>query len=247
MAQEIFKRYEKKYMITQSQYHELISQIITRICPEKYGKHTICNVYFDAADFRMIRHSLDKPEYKEKIRLRSYGTPGNEDMVYVELKKKFDGVVYKRRVPMKYKEAHKYLYYGIRPDTDSQIFREVDYALDFYNARPAVYLAYERVAFYGKEDPELRITFDMNIRARQYAKELDKGTYGTEILDKNSFLMEVKIPGAMPVWMSSIFSDLGIFPVSFSKYGTYYQRYIVQNQRREMRESLVEEGGKICA
>lgn len=246
MVQEIFKRYEKKYKITRQQYQELISRMITWVMPEQYGKHTICNVYFDTKDCQMIRHSLDRPDYKEKLRLRSYGIPGEEDEVFLELKKKYDGVVYKRRVAMKYSDARKYLYYGIHPRQDSQVLKEIDYALQFYKARPAVYLAYERIAFYGKENPELRITFDMDIRARQYAVELDKGTYGTMFLDKGTFLMEVKIPGAMPVWMSRLFSELEIFPVSYSKYGTYYQEYMAEDIDGKNSEKRVE-GGVICA
>lgn len=239
MAQDIFRRYEKKYRITREQYQHLLSRMITGLIPEPYGKHTICNVYFDTEDFQMIRNSLAKPVYKEKLRLRSYGTPGNEDMVYLELKKKFDGVVYKRRVMMTYIDAKKYLYDGIRPPADSQILREIDYALKFYQAHPAVYLAYERIAFSGRENSDLRITFDMNIRARQHAAELGKGSYGTVLLDKGSLLMEVKIPGAMPVWMSRLFSELQIYPISFSKYGTYYQDYIAGNHKKQ--------GGEICA
>ena len=229
MAQESFRRYEKKYRINREQYQELIRRIITRICPEPYGKHTICNVYFDTKDYAMIRHSLEKPVYKEKLRLRSYGTPRNGDMVYLELKKKFDGVVYKRRVSMKYEDAQKYLYDGICPKDHSQVLKEIDYAVRCYQAQPAVYLAYERIAFGGKENPELRITFDMDIRARRYAVELGKGSFGTVFLDKGMLLMEVKIPGAMPVWLSRIFSELKIYPESYSKYGTFYQEYMVRS------------------
>ncbi|MCI6886753.1 MAG: VTC domain-containing protein [Lachnospiraceae bacterium] len=115
--------------------------------------------------------------------------------------------------------------------------------MQFYQPKPMVYLAYERIAFYGKENPELRVTFDMNIRAREYNLDLSQGSMGTPILEKGEFLMEVKIPGAMPVWMSELFSELEIFPTSYSKYGTYYKEYIMpeQNDRHEM------EGGQICA
>lgn len=239
MAQEVFKRYEKKYLLSAEQYQELVSRMITRMSVDQYGKHTICNVYFDTSDYRLIRASLEKPVYKEKLRLRSYGIVGEDDTVFLELKKKFDGVVYKRRVPIKWKDARKYMYYGIRPETSSQIFEEIDYARRLYQVRPAVYLAYDRIAFYGKEDPELRVTFDMNIRARQCRLQLDGGTYGVPLLERGQILMEVKIPGAMPVWMSRIFSELQIYPTSFSKYGTYYEKYIEEN-RNEM-------GGRIYA
>lgn len=275
MNQTVFKRYEKKYLLSLDQYHALISRIITRLRPDQYGKHSICNLYFDSGDFSLIRRSLEKPAYKEKIRLRSYGVPGPGDQVFLELKKKYDGVVYKRRVAMTLADARRYLSLacgmppvplqpaasgvearlslagGILPagagDTcreagsgqSSQILKEIDYAIRFHQVRPVVYLAYERIAFSGKEDPELRITFDMNIRARDYGLELDQGTFGTPLLGKREFLMEVKIPGAMPLWMSQTLSELEIYPVSYSKYGTWYQEFLAGKE--------LEEGGKICA
>lgn len=239
MAQDVFKRYEKKYMITMEQYQELIDRMITKMTADHYGKHTICNIYFDTPCYHMIRNSLDKPIYKEKLRLRSYGVPREEDTVYIELKKKYDGVVYKRRVPMMLRDARKYLYYGIHPDTEGQILREVDYTVKLYQPKPVVYLAYERIAFFGKEDPELRVTFDMNIRAREYHLDLKRGGYGIPLLEKGQLLMEVKIPGAMPVWMSRLLSEMKLYPVSYSKYGAYYKAYIAGHERWE--------GGRSCA
>lgn len=239
MAQDVFKRYEKKYMIMIRQYEELVDRMITRMTADHYGKHTICNIYFDTPYYNMIRNSLDKPVYKEKLRLRSYGVPEEDDTVYIELKKKYDGVVYKRRVPMTLRDARKYLYYGIHLETGGQILREVDYAMKLYRPRPAVYLAYERIAFSGKEDPELRITFDMNIRAREYNLDLKSGGYGIPLLEKGQLLMEVKIPGAMPLWMSHLFSELRLYPVSYSKYGTYYKSYIAGHEAYK--------GGTNCA
>ncbi len=239
MAQEVFKRYEKKYMITIEQYNALMSQMITRLSADQYGKHTISNIYFDTPGFDLIRTSLSKPVYKEKIRLRSYGIPDEDDTVFIELKKKFDGVVYKRRIPLPLKDARKYLYYGIAPEGSSQILQEIDYAMNLYEPNPRVYLAYERIAFFGKEDPELRVTFDMNIRARENNLDLSRGTYGIPLLEKGKLLMEIKIPGAMPVWMSRILSELAIYPVSYSKYGTYFKEYIAAHE--------IYEGGRICA
>lgn len=239
MAQDVFKRYEKKYMISIAQYNELISRMITRMNADQYGKHTISNIYFDTLDYSMIRASLGKPTYKEKIRLRCYGTVGEDDTVFIELKRKYDGVVYKRRIPIKLREARKYLYCGIQPEADSQIFREIDYSMNYYEPKPVVYLAYERIAFYGKEDSEFRITFDMNIRAREFNLDLCKGSYGIPLLEKGQMLMEIKIPGAMPAWMSHMLSELRIYPISYSKYGAYYQDYIMRD--------TIHKGGKVCA
>lgn len=244
MAQEIFRRYEKKYIVTLEQYQELISRGITQLCPDQYGKHTICSVYLDTEDYALIRQSLEKPVYKEKIRVRSYGTPGEEDTVFLELKKKYDGVVYKRRVEMSLKEARKYLYDGVRPKPQGQIFQEIDYACRYHQAYPRVLVAYERIAFSGRENPELRVTFDMNIRARDYRAVLGQDTAGVQLLEKNCLLMEVKIPGAMPVWMSRLFSELGIYPTSYSKYGTFYKSCIVPQGVFETGREM--EGGGVC-
>lgn len=240
MAQEVFERIEKKYLITINQYNELISLLITRMNPDQYGKHTIHNIYFDTPDYQMIRKSLEKPLYKEKIRLRSYGTPSEGDTVFIELKKKYNGVVYKRRIPMSLRNARKYMYYGIRTGEDSQILKEIDYAMHFYQAKPMAYVAYERIAFSEKEHPELRMTFDMNIRARSSELELEKDDYGYPLLQPGQMLMEIKIPGAMPVWMSRVLAEIGIFPVTYSKYGTYYRNYIEKR-------TDIHEGGRICA
>jgi len=245
MAQEIFKRYEKKYKITLEQYQELISRIITKLVPDQYGKHTICNIYLDTPDYQIIRASLEKPLYKEKLRLRSYGIPEDEDKVFLELKKKYDDIVYKRRVEMTLLEARKYLYYGIHPAMDGQILQEIDYALHFYEARPAVYLSYDRIAFSGKEDPELRITFDMNLRARNDQLDLRRGPFGMPLLGRKEILMEVKIPEAMPVWLSGIFAALQIYPASYSKYGTYYMKYLLPEFIAGAQ--CVVRGGEICA
>lgn len=244
MTQAVFKRYEKKYMVSSEQYNELISRMITRVNADQYGKHTVCNVYFDTPDYLMIRNSLDKPVYKEKLRLRSYGRSTEEGTVFLELKKKYAGVVYKRRVPMKLKDARKYLYYGVKPELDSQILKEIDYAVEFYQPRPAVYLAYERIAFSGREDPELRITFDMNLRARSFGVDLSQKTYGVPLMERGWLLMEIKFPEAMPVWLGNLLSELKIYPVSFSKYGTYFQKYLMHEGICESDKDMENENGK---
>ena len=239
MAQEVFKRYEKKYLLTLAQYQGLMWELVKQMSPDLYGKHTISNVYFDTRDYKLIRQSAEKPDYKEKVRLRAYGSAEEGSTVYAELKKKYDGIVYKRRMPLIMTEARKYLYYGIYPKEDSQVFREIHYVMGLYDLKPMAFVAYDRTAFYGNENSELRVTFDRNIRCRNMELDLVKGDYGTCILKENQILMEVKIPGAMPVWMSRIFSRIGIFPVSFSKYGMYYKQILYKNQ--------IAEGGIYCA
>lgn len=227
--QEVFKRYEKKYLLSTNQYQQLLTTFKKHLTVDTYGKHTICNIYFDTPDYELIRTSLSKPVYKEKLRLRSYGIPKANDTVYMELKKKFDGIVYKRRLGIPLNEAVNYLYHGQHPDMEHQIISETDWIMSSYDLKPAAYIAYERIAMFGNEDPNLRVTFDFNIRCRADRLNLEKEDFNTLLLEPGQILMELKIPNAMPLWMSQVFSQLRVFPISYSKYGTFYQNYLLKN------------------
>lgn len=222
---KVFKRTEKKYRITYEQYRELIDRIRDHIVPDKFGRSTINNIYFDTPDWRLIRASIEKPTvYKEKLRIRSYGHPTADSKVFVELKKKYKGVVYKRRVDMTYLESVKYLCKKQPPPVESQITREIDYFMSFYKTlRPKVSLFYDRVAYYAVEDKNLRLTFDTNIRFRTKDFDISKGDFGRVILDESEMLLEIKAAGAMPMWLIDALSDMKIYPTSFSKYGTAYK------------------------
>ena len=222
--QDVFARYEKKYKLTLSQYAALRRWLQDRMEVDSYGLHTICNIYYDTPDFQLIRTSLEKPVYKEKLRLRSYGVPGGDTPVFVELKKKLDGVVYKRRVSLPLREAKRYLAYEGRPDLDCQILREIDWALARYPLEPKAFIAYDRIALFGREDPDLRITFDCNLRWRDALLDLSQGDWGQPLLDKQEILMEAKLPAAMPLWLSHVLDRLQIRQTSFSKYGACYQQ-----------------------
>ena len=169
--QDVFKRYEKKYMMDRTQYEAIREALDERMEPDQFGRSTICNIYYDTDQFDLIRASLEKPAYKEKLRLRSYGVPDGDSTVFLELKKKYQGIVYKRRTQMTLREAQEYLEEGRRPREDSQILREIDYFLQYYTLYPKVMIAYDRVALYGKEDPALRVTFDEKIRWRDWDRK----------------------------------------------------------------------------
>lgn len=226
MAQIIFKRYEKKYMLTLAQYDALRRCLDRKMKPDQYEKYTICNLYYDTDEYDLIRMSLGKPAYKEKLRMRSYGTVGEGNPVFLELKKKYNGVVYKRRVCLPYMEAQQFLKTGQSKEGNSQILREILYFTSLYPVKEKVFLCYDRMALSGIEDPELRITFDSNIRFQENELRLDREPYGISILDAGKLLMEIKVPGAFPLWLSRALSQLQIFPTSFSKYGTCYSQFI---------------------
>lgn len=225
--QGTFERIEKKYLLSTAQYEALTAACYGRLIQDHYGLHTISNLYLDTEDYALIRASIEKPVYKEKMRIRSYGMARPDSTVFVELKKKYDGIVYKRRVPMTLAEMETYFARGQHPDASGQILREIDYFMDFYGQpKPRAFIAYERVALFGAEDAGLRVTFDTNVRYRGQQLDLTHGTWGVELLGRDEVLMEVKAPGAIPVWLCEIFSALRIRPVSYSKYGTAYRMLI---------------------
>ena len=226
MAQQVFRRIEKKYMLTRPQREALLQAFQGHMQRDAFGRHTICNLYLDTDDFELTRRSIEKPVYKEKLRLRAYGVPGPEDTVFLELKKKYKGVVYKRRMELTCRQAMDYLLRGTRPDADSQIAHELDYALRLYAPRPQVYLCYDREAYFCPDNPDLRITLDENIRFRTQQVDLMRGAWGTPTLPDGTTLMEIKIPGAMPLWLADALDAQRIFPCSYSKVGTVYEQFI---------------------
>jgi SPX domain protein involved in polyphosphate accumulation len=224
----VFERTEKKYVISIAQKNELLAKIADKIRDDEFGESTIRSLYFDTDDFRLIRTSIDKPIYKEKLRLRSYSAPKPDSTVFLELKKKYKGVVYKRREKLKYEQVNNYLSTKQLPK-DTQIMREIDWVLKHYpSLAPRMFILYDRNAYYGIEDSELRITFDKNLRYRTTDLDLSSEPYGDSIIGKDKCIMEIKALGAMPLWLCTALSELQIYPSSFSKYGTAY-KIISQN------------------
>lgn len=229
---KVFKRLEKKYIISHDQYQQLVAALENHIVPDAFGESTINNIYFDTPDYRLIRASIEKPTvYKEKLRIRSYGVPSPDSKVFVELKKKYKGIVYKRRVDMTYEQAIRYLYRHEPPPVPSQVTAEIDSFLAFYRKlRPAVSLFYDRTAYYSKDDPELRLTFDTNIRFRNSELDLSRGDYGTVIMNRDQYILEIKCIDAMPLWLTRELDRLKIYPSSYSKYGTAYKQMLSEQK-----------------
>ena len=235
----VFQRSEKKYLLSAAQYDALRPLLDAHMEADAYGEYTVCNLYFDTEHNDLIRRSIEKPEYKEKLRLRAYGTVSDDDKVFLEIKKKYKGVVYKRRIKVPYREIKVYLKDGTPPPSDhGQIFREIDYFLRFYDCRPKLFLSYDRLALAGVgEEKGLRITFDRRIRGRTDRLDLTIPPDGEELLASDVWLMEIKAPGTMPLWLSSALTNLKIYPTSFSKYGRIYTKNTMR-ARRESEETL---------
>lgn len=223
-----FKRYEKKYLLTAEQYAVLREELKNYIKPDEYYSSTVCSIYYDSDDYSLIRNSIEGPVYKEKLRVRSYNVPKDNDRVFVELKKKYKGVVYKRRVTMTAKEAELYLAGKAPAPEDSQMIREIDWFLKMNNPSPKVFIACDRLAFVAVDNPELRITFDKDIRWREDNLRLTCGSQGENLLRNGEIVMEIKIPGAAPMWLAELLSRCEVYPSGFSKYGNCYKYHILE-------------------
>lgn len=225
--QTVFKRYELKYMLTLEQKEKVIAAMEPYMELDRYGRMSIRNIYYDTDTYLLVRRSIEKPAYKEKLRIRSYGRAESDSTVFVELKKKYDHVVYKRRISLPEAEAMEWVARGEHCRSHTQISDEVDYFLDCYKTLyPAVFLSYEREAYCSKDGSDFRVTFDDNILCRQEELSLKSEAYGTAILPEGNVLMEIKCSGGIPLWMTHVLSAEHIYKTSFSKYGTAYKTLI---------------------
>lgn len=231
--QSVFKRYELKYLLSQEQKQAVLRAMEPYMKLDKYGRTTIRNIYYDTDTYLLIRRSIEKPAYKEKLRIRSYSRAEPDSTVFVELKKKYQSVVYKRRISLPEEEAMLWVA-GIRHcHKHTQIANEVDYFMEYYRTlHPAVFLSYEREAYYSIDESDFRVTFDDNILCRQEDLSLESQVYGTPILPEGKVLMEIKCSGGIPLWMVQVLSKEHIYKTSFSKYGTAYQTMIFPKLHR---------------
>ena len=224
MDNSIFQRYEIKFLVSSAQRKRIEEAFRDRMVPDSHGESTICNVYYDTPDYRLIRSSLEKPVYKEKLRMRSYGPVKADDTVFLELKKKYKGVVYKRRIELPQRVAADYMRGRILLPDSGQIGREIDYFRHFYaRLRPAVYLSYDRCAWYERGDPNLRVTFDRSIAWRQTDMSLRAAPGGKLLLRPDQSLLEIKTAGAIPLWLVETLDACSVRQASFSKYGEAYK------------------------
>ena len=227
----LFERKELKYLLSVSQKENFMKEINAYIQSDEYSQYTISNVYMDTPHYQLIRNSMDKPVYKEKMRLRSYGPVNGSNEIFIELKKKYKGIVYKRRIKMTFNEALDYLNGKLL--RKGQIEREIDYFLNFYTGiAPAMFISYDREAYQGLDDSDLRITFDNNILWRDTDLSLSSELYGNEILNRDQVIMEIKCADSLPLWIVQALTKNQIYKTSFSKYGKAYSQRISCTERK---------------
>ena len=245
---EVFARKEIKYLLTQEQLDTLMPVLETMAKVDEYGKTRINNIYFDTPDHRLIRTSLEKPMYKEKLRLRTYGRTDDETNSFIEIKKKYDGIVYKRRISAPYGKAMNYLMAGLEPLDDSQIAKEIEAFKQVYiNLRPAMKICYDRVAMAGTIDPDFRVTFDSNLQWSIDSLDLREEVKGNAILAPGNYMMEIKAGDAMPLELVRKMSELAIFPASFSKYGKGYMDMMERQLTRKVSDTVFDEASNVAS
>lgn len=229
MAIEVFNRYEEKYILTQAEFDAVIGEIEKHMDKDIHNEngrfYPISNIYYDTPDFNLIRTSLMHPKYKEKLRLRSYGKIGKDDISFLEIKKKYHGLVNKRRTKLIREEAEQFIETGDAPEykeyMNGQVLNELCWFVNHHKLRPAAFVGYDRLAFFGRGDSDLRISFDKNIRGRTDNLTLSN-TEGEPILEDGRYLMEIKTRFAKPLWLTHLLTNNNINRSHFSKYGTYY-------------------------
>jgi len=237
MGIEVFNRYEKKFMLNHATFQEIQRRFEEHMEMDEFNKangiYTVSNIYYDTPDNELIYRSLAKPLYKEKLRLRAYGVPKSTAKGYLEIKKKYKGLVNKRRTSMTIEEAKAFIATGIKPEEKSyhnkQVINEIDFFIKRYTLQPALYIAYDRTAYFSKQSRDLRITFDNNIRTRRYDLTLEAGDHGDLLMDCEHHLMEIKAENTFPLWLSHMLAEMEIYPISFSKYGTEFKEYEQNN------------------
>ena len=240
MDLQTFNRRETKFLLSKEQYRQLMKRLESVMCLDSHctdGAYKICSLYFDTPDNELLRRSVNKPYYKEKLRLRSYGTPSSDaDKVFLELKRKIGGIVSKRRTVLTYGQAKDYLKHGTKPElsdyTDRQVLSEIDWFIQNNPVTPYAYVSYDRTALFGREDKSLRLTLDCNLQARRSDLSLSHDGCGHLLLPHDTWLMEIKISGAIPLYLARILSELKIYSRGFSKVGAEYRLMLTEDETR---------------
>ena len=234
MDTDTFERIEKKWRITPEQFNQLLPVAEKYMCYDSHGQSTVCSEFFDTEDFYLIRKSVERPPFKEKIRIRSYGVPSEDSPVFVEIKRKLNGRGYKRRISVPYCEAKRLMNGEIINSADSQIEREIGELVNRYKTKSVAVVCCERIAMFEKGNDDFRITFDLNIRYRTENTDLTCGDYGEPVInDERNIVMEVKSSFGVPKWLEDELTRLKIYREPFSKIGTAYTYHIAKNEREK--------------
>ncbi len=239
----VMKRYELKFYLSNEQLAYFLKQIDQFMKVDKYGLTTIASLYFDTPDFRLINKSIEKPKYKEKLRLRSYGLARKDSPTFLEIKRKCEGIVYKRRVSLLEDEAYSLISTKESKDKE-QISRELEaFVVNYQNLEPKYLIIYDRLAYY-QDNSDLRITIDKNPRYRTTDLNLHTSMDGTPLLKDGGAILEVKVQHSVPLWLVKILNEGKIYQSSFSKVGEAHKREMTKSHYQKLEISQIVEQSK---
>lgn len=228
----VMQRYELKYLVSAQQRAFLEEKLKGHMRVDQYGETSIASLYYDTPDFRLIRTSIEKPDFKEKLRLRSYGPATETSPVFLEMKRKAYGVVYKRRVQTTVPLVAKFFDGTGDICAQGQINKEITYFRDLYqNLEPACLIIYDRTAYF-EPDGDLRLTMDRDPRYRMTDLDLRVSMDGVPLLPQGYSVLEIKVQQAMPLWLTAILSEAKIYKTTFSKFGAAYMQQILQIRQK---------------
>lgn len=236
MNKYVFKRYELKYILTPEKYKILLDEINKYLSVDQYGEVTIQSLYYDTSSNRIVRNSMERPDYKEKLRLRSYGLASNNTPVFLELKKKAMDIVYKRRIEIMERDVQPFINCG--KSNPTQLEKEIIYFVNYYQSlKPNMLLLYDRTA-YTSDDSDLRITFDKNVRYRTTDLNLCTSLEGNALFPNGEILMEVKTSLGFPIWLVKLLNKNRIYKGRFSKYAAAYEAELQNKKLKKLEEEV---------
>ena len=227
-----FRRKETKYVLDRDTLERLMEKLGGRVKEDAYGRTSILSVYYDSDSFELLARSSDKPAYKEKLRVRSYGVPEEDSLIFAEIKKKYEGIVYKRRTAGTPEQIGRLLEEGILTGKDVQTEKEILWMRRRLDLKPALFIGYDRTAYVCEGDPDLRITADASIRYRLDDLDLRMGDAGFLLRGPEFRLLEIKSSRNLPLWLAEALSQFNIRAGSFSKAGTCYKEIIMPEKLR---------------
>jgi len=214
---KIITRQEVKYLISRASHDALLRDLANHLVPNKFFAQTIHNVYFDNDTNDLILRSIEKKEFKDKLRLRAYHMDGELGNPLIELKKKYKGTSYKRRIKLTIEQARDLINGGALNHT-GQIADEMRFLIARTGCTPKMYIGYDRASYDVVGHDDLRITFDSNVRCRTTNLDFAPNPADKNIIDADHYILEIKAADTFPLWLTDALTRNGIFPQSFSKY-----------------------------
>jgi SPX domain protein involved in polyphosphate accumulation len=231
VARTLNDRFELKYLTRFDTYQRIIRQLDPYAERDGYagelGRYSIISLYYDSPELACYWDKINGVPYRNKLRIRQYGSMAGSDDAYIEVKQKLLASIRKIRTRMKLTQAYDLLAAAhqraetsevIDRSPEDEVLNHVMYLRSLYNLEPKAIISYEREPYVGRYDHHLRMTFDLNLRSRAEDLRLESGPWGKYIMSPDIVLVEMKVDGRIPEWFISLVAEHNLEPCRFSKY-----------------------------